>query len=294
MVVVGVEDLGDDLGHGLLLHRLQVLAPGVEGHVHRQGALGVPQAQGVGVVGVVAGDLHVPGDGQHGGVAHVLGVVGAVLPAVDDLAAEADLLRLLHLGDEPGVAQAQPVVGQLLLLAIHNLLLEDAQLVADGVAGGGNLQGGHGVQVAGSQTAQAAVAQAGVGLRLEQVGGGEAHALQRLLHGAQQPQVIGVLLQGAAQQELQGQVVDLPLLLLPHLVAGFHAVTGHDVPQDQGAGLEHMGVCGRLHRAAEVALELAGNHLNQLFLIILRGIVCHNNTSCLNYSLWNSFHKEIF
>ena len=42
VVVIRVEHLGDHLGHGLLLHRLQVLAPGVQGHIHRQGALGVP------------------------------------------------------------------------------------------------------------------------------------------------------------------------------------------------------------------------------------------------------------
>jgi len=42
----------------------------------------------------------------------------------------------LLLGDEPGVAQAKPVVGQLHLLAVNDLLLEDAQLIADGIAGG--------------------------------------------------------------------------------------------------------------------------------------------------------------
>ena len=134
------------------------------------------------MAGLVAGDLHIPGDGQHGGVAGVLGVVVALaVPAVLHFAAEADLLRLVHLGDEPGIAQAQPVVGQLHLLAIDDLLLEDTQLVADGVAGGGDLQGGHGVQIAGGQTAQTAVAQAGIGLQLEQVGGGEAQALQSVL-----------------------------------------------------------------------------------------------------------------
>ena len=279
VVVVRVEHLGDDLGHGLLLHRFQILPPGVERHVHRQGTLGIPQPQGVGVVGLVAGDLHVPRDGQHGGVAHMLGVVDPVLPAVDDLAAETDLLRLLHLGDKPCVAQTQPVVGQLLLLAIDNLLLEDAQLVADGVAGGGNLQGSHGIQIAGGQTAQSAVAQTGVRLALEEVGGGEAHALQGLLQGVQQPQIVGVFLQGAAHEEFQRQVVDLPLLLLPHLVAGLHAVAGHDVPQHQSAGLEHVVFAGRLHGAAEVALELTGNHLGQLFLIVLRGMIRHNSTS---------------
>ena len=284
VVIVGVEDLGDDLRHGLLFHRFQILAPGVQGHVHRQRALGVPQAQGVGVLGLVAGDLHVPGDGQDGGVAHVLRVVDPVfVPAVHDLAAEVDLLSFLHLGNQPGVAQAQPVVGQLLLFAVDDLLLEDAQLIADGIAGGGNLQGGHGVQIAGRQTAQAAVAQTGVRLRLKEVGGGEAHGFQNLFQGVQQSQVVGVFFQRAAHEELQGQVVDLTLLLLPHLIAGVHAVAGHDVPQDQGAGLEHVVVVGCLHRTAKVALELAGDHLGQLLLGVFRCIIRHNSSSCSIY-----------
>ena len=106
VVVVGVEDLSDDLRHGLLLHSLEILAPGVEGHIHRDRTLGVPQAQGVGMPGLVAGDLHVPGNGQHGGIAHMLRVVDAVfIPSVLNLSAEADLLRLIQLGDEPGIPQ---------------------------------------------------------------------------------------------------------------------------------------------------------------------------------------------
>ena len=80
VVVIGIEHFCDDLGHGLLLHRLQVLTPGVEGHIHGDRALGVPQAQGVGVVGLVAGDLHVTWNGQHGRVAHVLRLIVAVHP----------------------------------------------------------------------------------------------------------------------------------------------------------------------------------------------------------------------
>ena len=69
--------------------------------------------------------------------------------------------------------------------------------------------------------------------------------------------------------------MDLPLLLLPDLVAGLHAVAGHDVTEDQGAGLEHMVVVGRLHGAAKVALELAGDHFGQLGLGVFRGIFFH-------------------
>ena len=269
VVVIRIQHLGNDLGHSLLLHGLQVLAPGVQGHIHGHRALGVPQAQHVGVVGLVAGDLHVAGNGQNGGVAHVLGVVVAlVVPVVHDLAAEPDLLGLIHLGDEPGIAQAQPVIGLLYLLAVHDLLLEDTQLVADGIAGGGDLQGGHGVQIAGSQTAQTAVAQARIGLDLKQIGGGEAQPLQGLLQGIQNAQIVGVLLQRTAHEELQRQVVDLALLALPHLVAGIHLVAGHDVPQYQSTGLKHMVRGGVLHVPSEIAVKFPDDQFGKLSLSV--------------------------
>ena len=69
--------------------------------------------------------------------------------------------------DLPGVAVAQPVVGELDLPAVVNLLVEDAELVADAVADGGNAEGGQGVEVAGGETAEAAVAEAGFALLLD-------------------------------------------------------------------------------------------------------------------------------
>ena len=117
------------------------------------------------MLGAVARDLHILGNGKHGVVAGVPDrVVALAVPDVLHAAAEADLLHLVHLGDEPGVAQAHPVIGDLHLLAVHDLLLENAQLVADGVAGGGNVQSGHRVQIARGQPAQTAVTQARVRL----------------------------------------------------------------------------------------------------------------------------------
>ena len=265
VVVIGIEHLGDDLSHGLLLHRLEILALGVVGHIHGDGALGVPEAQGIGVLGLIAGDLHIPGDGQDGGIAHMLRVVHpALVPVVHHTAAEADLLGLVHLGNEPGVAQAQPVVGLLHLASIYDLLLEDAQLIANRIAGGRDLQGGHGVQITGGQAAQTAVAQAGIRLLLKKIGGRVPKVLQRLLQGVQQTQIVGVLLQRAPHEKFHGQVVDLTLLVLPDPVSGLHLMGRHDVPQHQGAGLEDVVGTGILHVASEVAAEFSDYHLGKL------------------------------
>ncbi len=57
------------------------------------------------------------------------------------MAAVAYLDRRLRAADLPGVAVAQPVVGELDLPAVVDLLVEHAELVADAVTHGGELRG---------------------------------------------------------------------------------------------------------------------------------------------------------
>ncbi len=71
--------------------------------------------------------------------------------------------------DLPRVGSTQPVVGVLDLPAVGDLLAEHAVLVAQAVADRGDLQRRQRVDEAGGQPAQAAVAQAGVGLLFGQL-----------------------------------------------------------------------------------------------------------------------------
>ncbi|CDC68560.1 uncharacterized protein BN503_01437 [Oscillibacter sp. CAG:155] len=271
VVILGIEDLGDGLCHCLLLGSLQILAPGEQRHIQRLGGTGVPQPQHVHMVCTVAGDLHVAGHCPDHRSVLVDHMQMAVVPELPDGAAEADLLGLLGLGEQPGGAQALPVVGQLHLLALHDLLLEDAQLIADGIAGGRDLQRGHGIQIAGSQTAQTAVAQCCVRLQLENVRGLEAHLLQCLPQLGQDLQVVGVFHQAAAHQKLQRQVVYLLFLFPAGPGAGLHLPQGHHVPDHQGAGLHHLLIGGFLRPLAEVEHQLGGEGLFQFFC----GKCCH-------------------
>ena len=65
-------------------------------------------------------------------------------------------LRPHHL---PGVAVAEPFVGALHLPAVLNILVKNAELVANSIAQGRNFQRRHGVQIAGRQPSQATIAQ---------------------------------------------------------------------------------------------------------------------------------------
>ena len=268
VVVLGVEHLTDGVSHGALLGGMEVLALAEELHVDGFGAAGLPQTQGVHMVGVVAGDLHVAGDGQHTGVVLMDHHQVVVVPAGADLAAEADLLGLLQLGQQPRVAQLHPVVGKLHLLALHDLLLENTQLIADGVARRRDLQGGHAVQIAGGQAAQTAVAETCIRLHVEDVRRFEAQLADGGGQRLQQRQIEGVFHQAAAHQELQRQVVDLALFLVGRLLAGLYAVLGHDVPQDHGAGLHHLAVGGLLLGAAVVEAQLLHDGLFQGLFVV--------------------------
>ena len=94
------------------------------------------------------------------------GVAVAVL-IEDDLAAEADGLRLFVAGELPGVAELQPVVVLLDLVPAVDLLLEHPEVVADAVPDGRHLQRRQRVHEAGGQPAEPAVAEAGIPLALE-------------------------------------------------------------------------------------------------------------------------------
>ena len=68
-----------------------------------------------------------------------------------------ELDRVAHVEplDLPGVAEVEPVVGLLVLEAVDDRLAEHAVLVADAVAPGREVEGGHGVEEAGGEAAQA-------------------------------------------------------------------------------------------------------------------------------------------
>ena len=127
-----------------------------------------PEAQSVAGVHPVAEHWHIVGDadGLFGGdPAHPVGT--ALVAVALGVASEAHETGLLRLDDLPGPAALQPLVGDLHLPAVADQLVEDAELVADAVAGGGDLQGGEGFEEAGGQAPEAAIAQARLLLHLE-------------------------------------------------------------------------------------------------------------------------------
>jgi len=76
------------------------------------------------------------------------------------MAAKTDLAGHVRFFNLPGIAGLQPPVAQFFLPAIFDFLVKHAELIANTVSNGRNLQGGQRVQVTGRQPPEPPVAQA--------------------------------------------------------------------------------------------------------------------------------------
>ena len=123
-------------------------------------------------------------------------------------AAELDLDGLAAARDLPRVLPAQPVVRMLALPAVLDRLPEHAVLVAQAVAHRRKLHGRHRIEEAGGQPSEAAIAEPGIGLLLDQAEPVEAALARGALDERMQHQVRDVVGQRPADQELHRQVVD--------------------------------------------------------------------------------------
>ena len=189
VVVFGVEDVGDGFRQFLFLRRLHIVAVVEVAQVNALRGAGAPQAQTVDGGGVIAHQRHVVGNSLDRVVADVTEHRAAVLVAHFDVTVEVHFAGILHYGHFPHVAVAQPVVRQLDLLTVHNLLAEQTVFIADGAAHRGQVKGRQRVHEARCQTAQTAVAQRGFRLFLKHLVHVDVQFVQRLLVGIKRDEV---------------------------------------------------------------------------------------------------------
>ncbi len=258
VVVVRVEDLGDDLRHGLLLHRAHIVAAVEQLHVEL-GAGGPPQAQAADALSAVAGDVHVARHGDDLFIALMVHNVEPVVPIVFNMAVEVDLHAFFRLGPKPDLPARQPEIRQLRLPAVHQLLPEDAVLIAQGIPRGGVAERGEGIHEARRQAAQAAVAEAGVRLFLIQRVQLQAHAGEGLAVGVLQPQVVQAVFERAPHEELHAQVINLLGALFFRLFHILMADVFQTVPNGEGNRLVALLVGCIFERHPEHMLQIVAD-----------------------------------
>ena len=267
--VVGVEDGADGLGLGALgicqgvvaaveSLQIEVLLDWLSG----------PDAQLVDGLAGIAHNGDVIGNGKDVLRVHRAVERAAVLLKALDAATKLDGHGLVLTTDLPGIAVGEPLVGGLDLAAVDDLLLKQAVAVAHAVAVAGNALGCHGIQEACSQTAQATVAQRRVGLLVLDDGQVKAHVVERLGDHVAHAKVEQVVVEQAADQKLDREVVHALLAL-----GGGAGVTlggngarllGHEL----GQGIKAVEVAGGLEALATDAHDGIAIELSKLLLVV--------------------------
>ncbi len=174
------------------------------------------------------------------------------------ITAEFDFDRPLRARHLPGVAIAQPFVRFLDLPAVDDLLLEDAELITDSIAEGGDLQRRHRIQEAGRETAEAAVPESRLvlaGEHLIEIQIELGHGLAHLVVDAEIHQIVAEV---RPHEELGGKVGDRARTLGGIRRSGAYPALQH--PVSHGIGERHVVVvlsceCRSLALHAEEIVE---------------------------------------
>ena len=164
----------------------------------------------------------------------------------------------------PRRAEPQPAVRGLDLVAVDDLLVEQAEVIADAVAVGRNLHGGDGIHEAGGQPAEAAVAQGRVFLALLQGLQVVAELLQGLGDLVHQPHVDDGVAQRAADEKLERQVVHPFHLLGVEGLLGLDPLFHEHVAQGIGERPVDVLIAGAVRVAALEAHQVVLNALFEL------------------------------
>ena len=209
LLVVRVEDLGEIFAGHLLVDRAVVVAAIEGAEVEGLGRLGLPQPQRVRRVDVIAEDGRVVGNAIDDVARHPARALAAVFVVPDfGVAAELHVAAPLGPRDLPGIAVAQPLVGLFDLPAVDDLLLEDAELVADAVTQRRHLERRQRIDETRREPAETAVAQARlvfVGQQLLEI---EPELRHRRARGVVDAEVDEVVAEMRPHEELGRQIRD--------------------------------------------------------------------------------------
>ena len=197
----------------------------------------VPKTQRVYRVVFRAHHGHVVRHRQHRGVILMHEAQAAVrLLFHIGVAAEAHVDRLVRFAVFPREAVTKPFVRQLDLVAVDDFLLEQAVLVADAAPVAGKPERRHGVDEAGRETAEAAVAKAGVRLLGKIARKAQIQRPQRFLHQILYAQIDQVCVQKAAQQEFDREIINLLRFLFLICFVRLDPLLGQQLPRRRRDG----------------------------------------------------------
>ena len=124
-----------------------------------------------------------------------------------DMSAERYSLRIFGTRNLPRITVLKPVVGLLHLLAIDDLLAEDAVVVTDAVAHRRKVERGHRIEIACRETSQASIAKACISLKIAQVVPVDTVGTERITAKLIGFEVYDVVAEQTADEEFKRKVI---------------------------------------------------------------------------------------
>ena len=264
--IVRIEHPADALREDLVLHRMHVVAA-VEGfEIDQIAALCRPEAERVDVPPAPADHGRVVGHGEH--PLPTLPVMNAPTRSVAllaDVAVQPHRVDRLGALEFPRIAEGEPVLGPLDLPAVVEALLEQAMLVPDAVAEGGDAKRRHAVEQAGREPAEATIAQGGIGLDLEHFLGIGAEGAHGLGGSFVQTQIAQRVCKEAADQEFQAEIVDPLAVIVVDGAGGRHPAVDEAIAHGEGQREEPVVPGSVLRVLADLIDQLAENGSAEAF-----------------------------
>ena len=260
VVIRGIEDFADDLRHCRLLHSLHVLTLVKKVHIER-GRLAFPKAQNAVALSAVAGNKHIVRNACDSGIARNFNRVVLIIPAVNNLTAEADLNGLLLARNEPDLAAGEPEIGQLGLPAVNKLLSENSAFIKNAVAHAVIALSCKAVQIARRKAAETAVSETGVRLAVIKLFKTYIKILERRSKGVRKAEIEKIILERATHEELHAEVVDFFGIGLLRLFAEFAHALMHKLADDESNRFIILLIGSFLNTDAEIMGKLSRNKL---------------------------------
>ena len=271
MVVIGVEYFHDVSRKVLLLHRLAVVSLVERIQLEDLYRLSIPDTQGIYNAISVADDREVKGNCPDRLIILLLKAAASKFITVHgDMSAKLDNLPIFRSAKLKGISVLKPVVGNLHLIAVLDLLLEHTVAVADAATVGGIAKGRKGIQKTCSQSAEAAVSERCIRLLILYNVQVESKLLQRFLHNTGSLKVNDVVSEGTTHQELHRHIINHFRILLLIRPLRIDPVI-HDLILDcKGYRLKYL-LCGCLLQILAVkSLHIINNtSLEKLFVKLL-------------------------
>ena len=239
-VIVGIQHARDRLGGERFGQRADEIAAAELGEVEIIRRLDGPQAQRVDGFAAIA---------DHGPV--IRNADQRRRPPFDDAQrAVANLERHVELHFHgfvgprhfPRIGPGEPVVGLFGLPAVADALPENAVVVAQAIAHAGNAEGRHRIEKTRRQPAQAAVAETGVRLLLDDLERIELVMFGELLRIRVKPKIGDVVGQGAAEQKFHREVINALGVALPVSLLGFQPALRKHIADGTRDGFELVAV----------------------------------------------------